>query len=161
MATKASEKAVEKRTKYSEAELLDIDFSDPAVFEEFEKSLGLKAADATYERAFPRADVHTLVGVPLYFLQWRFGFSQAFGADYVVVWAVRGDTREQISIVDFGQGIREQLSQITERRENKGIAATCAGLRVPSGLRVSAYPAKFDDATGEMIRPAGETAYLA
>jgi len=130
-----------------------LDHFDPSNIDAFIEALGLTEEDLTFEGdPYPLADKSDLVDVPMFFVQWDFGYSDNFQVDYVSAKAIRMDTGEKVTVFDSGTGIYQQLNRITEFRMKQGHAAVRQGLRV-KGLRKSDYPAN-----GE--RPAGTTFYL-
>ena len=122
---------------------------------------GLTAEDLLIGDEYPLvADKDELVGVPLFLVQWKFGVSQNFGSEYVQAKAVRLDTNAKIGIFDSGVGIYGALAELTDKRIADGKPAY-NGAAIRGGLTKSEYPPKFDESTGEMIRPAGKTYYFA
>lgn len=137
----------------NQQELASFD-ATPEGVKAFIESLGLSASDLEYQGdPYPLAEKAELVDVPLFFVQWDFGFSTNFSHEYVNVKAIRLDTGAKVSIFDTGVGIFEALNQVTDHRIEQGLSAVRQGLQVAGGLRRSDYPATD-------TRPAGTTYYL-
>lgn len=128
---------------------------DPANIDAFVEALGLTQEDLVFNGdPYPIVEDKTeLVDVPLFLVQWDFGFSQRFQADYVSAKAIRLDTGEKCTIFDSGTGIYAQLDKVTNYRMRQGHAAVRQGLSIGKGLQKSEYPANDQ-------RPAGTTFYL-
>lgn len=130
-----------------------LDHFDPANIDAYIEALGLTEEDLTFEGdPYPIADKNDLIDIPLFFVQWNFGYSTNYQADYVSAKAIRMDTGEKVTIFDSGTGIYRQFDNITNYRIKQGHAAVRQGLKV-KGLRKSEYPANDE-------RPGGTTFYL-
>lgn len=104
----------------------------------------------------PRDRKDSLIGTPLFLVQWKFTDSKEYvGSEFVSVHLVTEDGRKWI-LNDGSTGICAQLRRVTARRLREGKSNPQSALRVKNGLRKSEYPT--EDAKGNKIT--GTTYYL-
>lgn len=119
---------------------------------------------ADYGTGFHVVDKATLLGISLFIIQWRFSMGER--GPMVSAEAVTKHN-EKVVIVDGSTGIRDQLIEVTRKRQEREYARPQAGLMVPNGLTVSHYwtngdktlKVKPDGAGAEWTE--GKTYYLA
>lgn len=120
---------------------------------------------ADYGSGFDQVEKSTLVGVPLFIVEWRDVKSDKVvsGGEFVVVFAITQDDKK-VMFIDGSSGIYEQLKHVTEMRERKGeIPADQIrrALIIKKGLRVSNYVTQVADGKGVMRDTNASTYYLA
>jgi hypothetical protein len=83
-------------------------------------------------------DKASLVGVPMFFIQWRFNSGDL--GEFVSIEAITKADGRKVVINDGSTGIRDQLMELTTTRILKGMSRTSSltlALEANSGLRVS------------------------
>lgn len=137
------------------AELEDLELGSAADVLAFINGLDTGESLKYTADSFPAVEKATLRGVPFALIQWSFGTSDKYAAEYVSAQGVRMDNGEKFTLVDMSTGIKRQLEEVTERRLAQGLHAY-NGLIVEKGLRVSEYEVEVN---GKTIK--AETWYLA